>query len=268
MMYYRLMTNFIRIPLFSLALLTLAGCRAEPPDALSSAPTAEEGAQVAQPAAVAHPTAGGATGSSAPADHEHAQPMANEGMAAPPGVGSDAPFVPPTEGGLPTVPVDEPKTTGRARGIEWAVPQRWPLVGEEDEFRVRTWRLPAMTMAGAGECVLYRFPGGGDPQANLQRWMGQFRGPDGTVESVHAEQAQRVIQGLPAWLVRAQGTYVSQGQSMEGPEEEFENYALFGAVVIPEGDPAFVKCTGPVAVIAHEADAIFGLIDSLLVEAN
>ena len=269
------MTNFIRYSLSALTLVSLLGCRAEPPDAL---PQGQSGEPVADPVPVAaqHPTSGADMNAAPPADHVHAQ--ASGGMPTPAGVGVNTPRAAGAEqeAGVnstsasqgPPASADEPTTHGEARGVQWAVPTRWPLAGEEDEFRVRTWRLPALSMAGAGECVLYRFPGGGDLQANLKRWMGQFRGLDGTVESVVAEQAQRVIQGLPAWLVRAQGTYVSQGQKMDGPAEEFENYALFGAVVVAEGDPAFVKCTGPMAVIAYEADAILALIDSLLVTPN
>lgn len=235
-----------------LTLVALLGCRAEPPDTLAGAPVANSPAQNA-PAPVAHPSSEPSTAAPHDADHAHVHDDV-----------SALPSASPTAQG-PAALADEPTVAGEARGIQWAVPRRWPLVGEENEFRVRTWRLPALSMAGAGECVLFRFPGGGDPQDNLRRWMGQFRGPDGTVESVAADQAQRVIHGLPAWLVRAQGTYVSQGQTMEGPEQEFPDYGLFGAVIIAEGDPAFVKCTGPLPVIAHEANAILALIDSLLV---
>lgn len=154
------------------------------------------------------------------------------------------------------------------RGVAWSVPKRWPLVSEEDEFRVRTWRLPAVSMAGAGECALYRFAGGGDPQENLKRWMGEFRGPDGEVESVEAAQAQRTIQGVPAWLVRAEGQYVSQTPGVEDSKKTFDDYALFGAVVMAEGDPVFAKCVGPIEVIAQEADAILAWIDSLIVAPN
>lgn len=162
----------------------------------------------------------------------------------------------------------QPKQKGSDRGISWEVLDRWPAAGQPDDFRVRTWRLPAISMAGAGECVLYRFPGGGDAQANLQRWMGQFRGPDGTAGTVEAEQAERTVHGLPASLVRARGTYVSTGQNMQGPEQSHENYAMIGAVVMAPGDPAFVKCTGPFELIDKEADAIVALIESLKVEAN
>src|SRR5699024_9346379 len=130
-----------------------------------------------------------------------------------------------------SAPADEKLTQGTARGVAWSVSERWPVAGEEDEFRVRTWRLPAVSMAGAGECALYRFEGGGDPQENLQRWMGEFRGEDGEVDSVEAAQAERTIQGAPAWLVRAEGQYISQTPGVEGSEETFDDYALFGAVI-------------------------------------
>lgn len=173
----------------------------------------------------------------------------------------------PTAQGPPAAAKDI-TTEDTARGVAWSVPQRWPLVSEEDEFRIRTWRLPAVSMAGAGECALYRFAGGGDPQENLKRWMGEFRGPDGEVESVEAAQAQRTIQGVPAWLVRAEGQYVSQTPGVEDSKKTFDDYALFGAVLMAEGDPVFAKCVGPIEVIAQEADAILAWMDSMIVAPN
>lgn len=162
---------------------------------------------------------------------------------------------------------EEALTAGTERGVRWSAPSRWPTTGENSEFRAQTFRLPAVSMDGAGECVVYRFPGGGDVQANLHRWIGQFRGADGTSDSVDAMQAERVVNGLPAWLVRATGTYVSQGPTLQGPEERFEGWALFGAVVVSAVDPVFVKCTGPELVIAREAAAILRFVDSIEVSA-
>lgn len=212
-----------------------------------------------------HPVDAPSAGTGAPSDATHAHVEA-------PGVpAAEANTQPaelaPTTGGENTL-APEAMVDAQGRGVSWKVPTRWPQTGETSEFRVQTYRLPAVSMDGAGECVLYRFPGGGDVQANLHRWMGQFRGPDGTPESVEALQAERVVGGHPAWLIRATGTYVSQGPTMEGPEVSYPNYALLGAVVVPPGDPVFVKCTGPEVVIAKEAAAIVRFVDSLVVGAD
>lgn len=239
------------------ACVMVVGCRKAPPDAMHGGETQEklqvgdigeraahdEGSERVQKDVQEMPDDG---------LHNHAakQDVADE---------NDAPAAPPS---------DEAKTQDTARGVAWSVPERWPLVSEESEFRVRTWRLPAVSMAGAGECALYRFTGGGDPQENLQRWMGEFRGADGSVESVEAAQAERTIQGAPAWLVRAEGQYVSQTPGVEDSEKTFDDYALFGAVIVAEGDPVFAKCVGPVEVIGYEANSILGWMDSMKVSEN
>lgn len=231
------------------AVVGLTGCRTSPPDAMHKGDversesiagearahvSTKEGGDVAMPQDALHVSAaeGSADGPSS------AQPM-------------------------PSAASDEEKIQDTARGVAWSVPKRWPLMGEESEFRVRTWRLPAVSMAGAGECALYRFVGGGDPQENLQRWMGEFRGPDGSVESVEAAQAERTIQGAPAWLVRAEGQYVSQTPGVEDSKQTYDNYALFGAVIVAEGDPVFAKCVGPIEVIGQEANSILSWMDSM-----
>lgn len=242
------------------ALLTLIGCRKAPPDAMGTSEDAE--AREVTPAPAAPHGAEEAPDAEAPqssssAEADDAQAEDKEG--------ADAPA---EEAAIKPAPADEDLTQQSGRGVAWSVAKRWPVVGEEDEFRVRTWRLPAVSMSGAGECALYRFEGGGDPQENLQRWMGEFRGPDGEVDSVDAAQAERTIQGAPAWLVRAEGQYVSQTPGVEGSEETFDDYALFGAVIIGEGDPVFAKCVGPVEVIAYEANTILAWMDSMKISPN
>lgn len=259
------MKNFCRAILwngvFCLLILTL-GCRKNPPDALErsgdeealapAAPQAhEEGsvfensAREAQPDGMPRDALHGAAAQDDDNVDQEAQAERTAASAA-----------------------SEEKVQETSRAIAWSVPKRWPIAGEESEFRVRTWRLPAVSMAGAGECALYRFPGGGDPQENLQRWMGEFRGKDGTVESVEAAQAERTIQGAPAWLVRAEGQYISQTPGDEGSKQTFDNYALFGAVIVAEGDPVFAKCVGPIEVIGQEANSILAWMDSLKVSAQ
>lgn len=167
----------------------------------------------------------------------------------------------------PVTPPAKPQrietTPGTGRDVAWLAPQHWPQIGQEDEFRVATWRLPAVSMAGAGECALFRFPGGGKPEDNLHRWMGQFVGADGEATSVEAAQAKRTINGVPATLVRAEGTYTAEIPGIKDSREKHENYALFGAVLMGEGDPVFAKCTAPIDVMAHEADAVLAWMDSI-----
>lgn len=248
--------------LLLLVFATTAACRGEAPDQLADAAPPE-----ALGGASAHPAPPGGVVNT---PHAHASDEAP--AAAPSEAAAPSATEAPSDTEAPTqaaVPPSE-TITGEGRGVQWAVTDRWPVASEEDDFRVRTWRLPARSMAGAGECALYRFPGGGDPQDNLRRWMGQFRGEDGSVESVEADQAQRTVNGVMTWLVRARGTFINQdpARGPSAPEERFENYGLFGAVLVAGGDPVFVKCVGPFDLISAETNTILALIDSLLITPN
>lgn len=263
---------------FSPLLLALAivGCRNEPADIR---PASVEGSEVAAPAAApasSSPAAIGRDETAAPTPEPTSAPSASaaegqpdgrvglEAAAEGQGAGSPQPTTTQGEGSAGgTPPADDALVAGGGQGVTWQVPASWPLAGGQTEFRVATYTLPARSIAGAGECVVYRFPGGGDPQANVQRWLAQFATAEGERGATEAQQAERQIEGVNAWLVRTTGTYITQDPPMRGPEVEREDYALFGAVLVGPGDPVFVKCTGPEELLAQESPAMLAFVDSM-----
>src|SRR5437660_1658653 len=71
--------------------------------------------------------------------------------------------------------------SGSGGGMKWVAPARWSAENERP-MRLATYKVPAA--AGdkeAGECGIFYFgPGqGGDVQANIDRWTGQFQTPGG-----------------------------------------------------------------------------------------
>ena len=160
----------------------------------------------------------------------------------------------------------EPLGVHRERdGVRWLEISLWRTVQSPSTMRLATQRLgPEPSPFDSGECVLYRFPGGGDPQSNIQRWIGQFSGPDGGMPL--AEQAERAIGGHPAWWVRASGTWTTQDPPMSGPERQVADHAMIGAVIIGPGDPVFVRCTGPVERLAQQDSLIRQFFESIRVE--
>ena len=79
----------------------------------------------------------------------------------------------------PTVPVPPPSGGVGGQVLVWKVPRGWIEEPASSSMRRAQYRIPGG--AGPGECVVFYFgPGqGGDAEANVARWAGQFRGADG-----------------------------------------------------------------------------------------
>jgi hypothetical protein len=81
---------------------------------------------------------------------------------------------------------------------------------------------------------------GGDVNANVQRWVGQFEGtPDVKKEEVDTNGSKTV-------LVTITGTYLD-GPPMGGTKTPRADYQLLGAILSGKDAPVFIKLTGPKA---------------------
>lgn len=151
-------------------------------------------------------------------------------------------------------------------GLQYESPAHWEQGQPSSSMRVAQWTLPGHSEAAPAECVIFHFPGGGDPDGNVSRWLGQFRQDDGGDTAANALRAERQVNGLEVTLLKAAGTFLDQNPPMTGPIHERPDYGLFGAVISTSRDPYFLKCTGPEQLIDSEEPAIIGLIDSFQAE--
>jgi len=111
--------------------------------------------------------------------------------------------------------------------------------------------IPGKDGGKPAEVIFYHFGSGqgGDTQANVQRWVGQFS--DKTApEKIDTKEAS----GTKVTFVSVAGTYQS-GMPM-GPKTPMSGYALIGAILEDaQGGSVFVKCTGPEAVVKEATPA-------------
>ncbi len=143
--------------------------------------------------------------------------------------------------------------TGDEVTLEWKAPARWQLVPNTSSMRIATYRVPHAPGDGT-DAELSITRAGGSPDANAQRWIGQFA-DDGSRIS---KRTTRKVGLLDVSIVEVQGAF-SGGMGKEGASQT--GWALLGAIV-PAGDtPYFFKLTGPVkSVLAarSEFDALVG----------
>jgi len=152
-------------------------------------------------------------------------------------------------------------TTSSAAGLSWSIPEGWDVMGPRP-MRAATY------MIGEGEnsseCAVFFFGTGqgGDVQANIDRWIGQFLQPDGSDSKAKAKTEHRHVGDLHADVIDLTGTYMSGGMGGQ-PTVPKAGYRLLGAIVeAPEG-PLFFKLTGPAAAVEEIKPHFDNLVASL-----
>ncbi|WP_395752992.1 hypothetical protein [Prosthecobacter sp.] len=130
-------------------------------------------------------------------------------------------------------------------GLNFKFESPWAEVQSTGMFRAGTLAAKVEGAEKPLEAVFYSFPGaggGGDVEANVKRWLGQFNGtPESKREELDAN-------GTKITLVTATGTY-NDGPPM-GAKTPRENYTLVAAIVPAGESNIFVKLTGPKEAVA------------------
>jgi hypothetical protein len=160
-------------------------------------------------------------------------------------------------GQLPTPVVEEETALG------WTKPEAWIDEPPANAMRQAQYRVPGE--AGDGICVVYYFGAGqgGDPQANAERWAGQFVQPDGSSSLDVMKTEQITVNGLETLMVEVTGTYREGGMSMTGaPEQQRSDHMLLGAVVEGPDSNWFFKFTGPEATLRAASAQFEALVKS------
>lgn len=149
---------------------------------------------------------------------------------------------PAVQGGSEAVSGTAGSKTDSAAGVSWTTPARWVPQGQR-AMRAATYRVPpASGDSEGGECAVFFFGRGqgGDVDANVKRWIGQFE------QAGTPRTGSRTVNGMQMTTIDVSGTYTGSGGPMGGgaPSKK-PGYRLLGAIVqAPEG-AVFFKFTGP-----------------------
>jgi hypothetical protein len=108
-------------------------------------------------------------------------------------------------------------------------------------MRIATYLVPGPAGSEPAELSVSR--AGGTPEANIQRWIGQFDG-----SAVHTRQ-EKTVAGLKVTTVSITGNFLGGGMMPGAPSAPHDSWGLLGAIVETAGSSYFFKLTGPAATI-------------------
>lgn len=142
-------------------------------------------------------------------------------------------------------------------GVNWTVPAEWEAVRNPNGMRLATYRVrDTATNDNAVDISVAR--AGGSPEANINRWLGQFDA-DPTVR-----RNDTTVSGLSVTLIDIHGTYRGGGMMPGAPPNPRPGWTLLAAIVSPSaGAPYFFKVLGPTDGVKKARQAFTALVESL-----
>ena len=149
--------------------------------------------------------------------------------------------------------------------LKFTIPQGWISETPATASRKAQYKLPrAEGDSEDAQLVIYYFGGGGGtPQANVDRWVGEFTGLDGKPASGSAKVTHKTINGIPLTLVDVSGTYASSMGSMMKGEHAKSGIRLLGAIAESGNGPWFIKLTGPAKTVAKWESSFQSFLNSI-----
>jgi hypothetical protein len=124
------------------------------------------------------------------------------------------------------------------------VPKEWETQPVTSQMRLAQFVLPGP--GGDAELVVFRFPGGaGGVQANIDRWKGQFKAPEGkSIDDVTKTNTFDAGK-LKITLVDVSGHYAAPERPGSPTMVDEPDYRMLSAIVEGSGDAFFLKALGP-----------------------
>ena len=149
--------------------------------------------------------------------------------------------------------------------LRWTAPPEWVEEKPASSMRKAQYRLPrAAGDAEDAELAVFFFEGsGGSVQANIERWIGQFRKADGTPAGDIARTTHKQSRGIPVTIVDVSGTYLAGGMAMPGSKPEKPDFRMLAAVAEASSGPWFFKLAGPAKTVARWEPAFQLFLDTL-----
>ena len=140
-----------------------------------------------------------------------------------------------------------------------------PWVAKKEPRRMSAggFTIPGKDGAAGVEADVYHFGGqggGGDNEANIKRWQGQFvPGDDGSLPE--GKREEKDMGGKKVIFVTFKGTFLS-GSVMDAERKPLPGYTMTGVIVPTDDGSIYLKINGPDAAMTAAAEPIQALVKS------
>lgn len=134
-------------------------------------------------------------------------------------------------------------------------PAEWKWIEPTSPMRKAQLQIPGKDGGKPADVTFFFFGGGqgGDVQANVQRWLGQFAGKP---EANKVEPQE--FNGVKVTLVSAEGTM--KASPFGGQPDDLPDSALLGAILDQPDGAVFVKMTGPAALVKDSREKFVAMV--------
>jgi hypothetical protein len=158
-----------------------------------------------------------------------------------------------------------PTPAAQNEGLTFTAPSGWMAEAPSSSNRKAQFKIPRAEgdAEDAGLVVYYFSGGGGAPQANIDRWIGEFTKPDGSPAADTAKVTHRNIDGIPITIVDVSGSHSNTMMSMQKSEGPKGNYRLLGAIAETKTGPWFIKLTGHAKTVSKWAPGYDAFLNSM-----
>ncbi|MEM9353629.1 MAG: hypothetical protein AAGA92_11505 [Planctomycetota bacterium] len=148
--------------------------------------------------------------------------------------------------------------------FELEAPGDWKAVKPKIRLIEREFSIPAADGDEAPGRLTVMAAGGG-VEANIARWVGQFRSPEGGAIAGDAKKVEKKeIAGMEVWLVELRGDYQDKPSPFARQAVNRPNYRMLAAIVPTEGRGTwFFKLYGPAATIEAAEKSFRSMIEGV-----
>lgn len=152
---------------------------------------------------------------------------------------------------------------GKSVTVTFKAPDGWVSSPPTSSMRVAQYRLPrAEGDAEDAELIIFYFGQGqgGSTQANLERWMGQMKQPDGRPSGEVAKTTNTTVNGMSVTLLDLTGLYNAEMTPGGGERHNKPNARMRAAVVESPNGAYFVKLVGPLNTVNRWDESFMAFI--------
>jgi hypothetical protein len=155
-----------------------------------------------------------------------------------------------------------------AKSITFVKQDGWVEEKPTSAMRKAQYKLPKQgtDIDDAELNVIFLGTDGGGLEANLDRWAGQFKQPDGGSSRERMLQSERTVLGWKVVEVDLSGTYDTQAMPGMGEQITKPGWRMLMSWIQSDHGNYFVKTVGPASTVAHWQASVRKFVDDAKAE--